>query len=170
MVDYLELRLFPKEGVEFLSTLSEPVVGLMSVSHPKFSLAENLNLHRYIHEEAKKQFSGFIVYGEAQSEEKILILLNSSSKHDNHLYGFMDINAHQINKVGFCYGLRTEPSAKFILPSDNYVDGKDIPAYNGSEDVFNAWADNIYPGFKVKGYFPRDVLYVTKKLREHGVK
>lgn len=169
MTDFLQLRLFPRDGTDFLSTLSAGVYGLLGAhtGSPEMTLEEELQILRDLHVETADQFDRFIVYG----QERALLLFGADPKNngDSGLYVLLETHARRMNQRGFCFGYRAEPSCKFLVPDQDYADGKDIPKFDGSAAVFNQLAGNIYPGFEVKGYFPRDVLYVTRKLREHGV-
>lgn len=171
MNDYPELRLFPREGTEFLETLSRPVYGLVSLWWPGVPLTEVLTNHRDLHVQTADQFDRWIVYGDVGTEEQVLLLCNadSASNGDTRLLNVLRENARRYNQRGFVFAYRGEPTAKFLVPDDDYLDGKDLSKFDGSVAVFNEWADRILPGFKLRGYFPRDVLYVQRKLREHGI-
>lgn len=173
MTDFVDLRLFPREGVDFLSTLPGSVYGLVGAhtGSPEMTLAEELAVLRNLHVETATRFDRFIVYGEADGQERGLILFGTDAKNngDSALYVLLEKQAQKMNQRGFCFGYRGEPACKFLVPEQDYADGIDLPQYDGSAAVLNQWADRIFPGFQVKGYFPRDVLYVQRKLREHGV-
>ncbi len=169
MIDQLDLRLFPQDGTDFLKTLDYPVYGLMAGSWAETPLAENLLMHRDLGEAVKVNFLNFIVYGEDKSEERLLMLLNAPQNLDSNLYTFLQSHTRRMSQHGFCFGYQSETTCKFLLPDQDYLEGKDIAKFDGSPAVFNEWAGNIYPEFKVKGYFPRNVLYIQCKLREHGL-
>lgn len=167
MNDYVDLRMFPHEGVDFLTKLDHPIFGVVSAQIGP-DKDTTVRFHRDLQEKYKHQFVIFTVYGSVGNEEKLLLLLNAQKTQDTKLFSFLSDQARKIQSK-FCFGYRDEPQCKCLVPDQDYLDGKDIPAFDGSADVFNDWAGNIYPGFQLKGYFPRNVLYIQKKLRLHKV-
>lgn len=170
MTDYVDLRLFPRDGPEFLTTLDHPVYGLVSLQRQGDTLVKVLAETRDAHH-VNTRFTSYIVYGQYDGGEGVLLLCNAPT-HNNcgpHLYHTLETLAVQHDQPGFCYGVRGDPTGKFLETTQGYTNGTDIPMFDGSEAVFNQWAGNLLPGFKVKGYFPRDVMYVRIKLREHRV-
>jgi hypothetical protein len=169
MKDYLDLRLFPKDGVDFLTTLNETLYAVMTVSKDVLSFEQNLIRHRDLGESIKSKYLNFIVYGHDGVDDRILMLLNSSQKKELGFYALLRHHTFESQQKGFCLGYNIAQKSKFVLADQEYLDGKEIPDFDGTVGVFDQWAENIYPDFKAKGYFPRNVIYITQKLYEHGL-
>ena len=84
------------------------------------------------------------------------------------MYTFLALHARRYNQRGFCFGYRGSEH-RCVVNDQDFMDGEALTPYDGTAAVLNEWAGKIYPGFVTKGYFPRDVLYVQRKLREHGI-